>query len=424
MEEVPPPIGYDDESTQTDEATSCNLELDANVRKLSLDCSESSVVIPDGLVPEMIERLRVSTDLSHENCKKAIQILVSCLGENVPGWLRRCNQISQKLSEVDLNMTTPEVLLQSSDAINMKAIFQKLWFCKNDEQQRSWPVHEDEKSIQSHLAELTKLLANANPNITRDIIAKNNYDNVHMLVTYFQMETRRSLRMELYAVLVEIIRLSEAVIPDYLLSSVLPGALADEMLNYKQDTERWTSASFIFTIIFCTGHKPPINIYDHVNEQFVIQLLDIIEGEDADGTKLELDIALESSIPALLAFNLQFAQMDTNLVLKALHTRTNARRLTENLVSYLNWEEDPTRVAKVLPEPEFRRQNAVHKLLIEMFNDTSTAKLFYYNDVRVVIDINITHLNNLLAEDKVMPVSCSLFVLALLALLPHTFWPG
>lgn len=246
--------------------------------------------------------------------------------------------------------------------------------------------------------------------VCREIIARNSYDNVHMLVTYFQMETRRSLRMELFAVLLEIIRLAEAVIPDYLLSSVLPAALADELVNYKTDAERWRSAALVFTVLFGTGHKPPINLYDHVNEHFVSQLVDVIEGEDAAGNKVDTSVPLETSIPALLSFNLQFTNRESNFVLKALSVRPNASQLTENLVSYLNWEEDPTRAQNILGESSFERPNSVHKLLIEIFDEADTAKLFYYNDVRVLIDIVITHLNNLLAGDKVM--SRALFCLS------------
>ena len=50
---------------------------------------------------------------------------------------------------------------------------------------------------------------------------------------------------------------------------------------------------------------------------------------------------------------------------------------------------------------ESGRSNAVHKLLIEILDEQETAKLFYLNDVRVIVDIVITHLNNLSADDQV-----------------------
>ncbi|KAI1280540.1 NCK-interacting protein with SH3 domain [Halotydeus destructor] len=392
VEEVPAPVGYEDEGTQTDEPL--------RERKLSFSSEELQSGVPEALIPELVESLRVSTDLSHEMCKTTIELVVDHLGRAIPGWARKCNQIKEKLFHADRTLETPEVLSRSSDAINLKEIFKRLWYCKNDEQQRSWPVHEDEESIQNTLHELTKVLANANPKISRDVICKNSYDNVHMLITYFQMETRRSLRMELYVVLVEVIRLYPPVISDHILSSVLPSTMADEMVNYPSDTDRWNSAALLFTIIFSTGHKPPVNLYDHIGEKFVKQLLSIIEGEDESGEKSDNAIPMETSIPALLAFNLQFTERESNLVLKALMSRTSSSQFTENLVSYLNWEEDPTVVSKVFPDVQLDRPNAVHKILTEIFQDRETSRLFYYNDVRVLIDIIITHLNNLLDGDK------------------------
>lgn len=263
--------------------------------------------------------------------------------------------------------------------------------------------------IKNNLQELIKLLQDANPIHTRNILSQQSYDNVHMLVTYLQMETRRVLRLELYSVLVEVIRLCPAVIPDYLLSSVLPATLAEELLNYKTDLTRWSSAAFLFAVVFATGHPPPVSLYDHVNESFVKHILEIIEGEDGDGNKLDVDVPpAETSIPVLLAFNLQFKNRDANIVLKALAKRNNSSQLTENLVSHLNWEEDPTLPARVFGDEKFDRPNAVHKLLNEIFESKDTAKLFYYNDVRVVVDIIITHLNNLVAEDKVRLMSACL----------------
>ena len=171
------------------------------------------------------------------------------------------------------------------------------------------------------------------------------------------------------------------------------------MTNYPGDIERWTQASTLFTVIFSTGHKPPIRLYEHVNHNFILKLIEIVEGSDVTGNKVDTSIVIETSLPPILSFGLHFDNHEDSLVIKALSYRPNASQLTENLVSHLNWEEDPT----IIPETclTIDRPNAVHKLLLEIFSDKQTAKLFYYNDVRVLVDIIITHLNNLLAGDKV-----------------------
>ncbi|RWS01188.1 DUF2013 domain containing protein-like protein [Dinothrombium tinctorium] len=382
-----------------------NFELDTSCGNLNGGQQSVSSDIPHDFIPNLIERIRVSTELSHNMCKLTAETVIKFLKEMIPSFEASCNIILEQLNDENVKCPSPDVMRQSSDLINLNSLFRKLWFCKNDEQQRSWPVHEDEDTIESYLKDIAKLFINANPSISREVICKHGYDNVHMLVTYFQMETRKRLRMRLYTVLFEIIRLADQIIPDYMLNSVLPSALANEMLNHYDDVERFTNAALLFTAIFSTGHKPPINIYEHINDNFIDKLLKLIEGEDFDGNKSVTKIPPETSIPPILSFNLHFDDPESNLVLKALKKRINASQLTEILVSHLNWEEDPSRLSHIVGKvnnvvDSMERPNAVHKMLIEIFDSPEIAKIFYYNDVRVLVDIIVTHLNNLLPGDK------------------------
>lgn len=356
---------------------------------------------------ELLEKVRNSTDLSHDMCKSVITIVMDALAESMCDWSSQCHRICQTLKNLEVIERTHSPVGSSMDATKLSNIFKSLWYCKNDEQQRSWPIHEDEHLIQSSLKQLLHILGNANPSVSREFVCKNSFENVLMLVTYHQMETRRSLRMSALSIIMQMIKLAGNPVIEHLLNSVLPSTLADEMNNYPGDIERWTQASILFTMIFSTGQKPPIRLYEHVNQNFLLKLLEIVEGTDISGNKVDTFIDIESSLPPILSFALHFDDHEDSLVIKALSERLNASQLTENLVSHLNWEEDPT----VFPNTclQVDRPNAVHKLLLEIFSNTKTAKLFYYNDVRVLIDIIITHLNNLLAGDKVsnIPFSCS-----------------
>lgn len=361
--------------------------------------AEESELFTTRVALEMLEKVRSSTDLSHDMCKSAIIVVMDTLAESIPDWSSQCHRVAHTLKNLEVIERTHSPVGSTMDATKLSNIFKSLWFCKNDEQQRSWPIHEDEDSIQSSLQQLLKILKNANPSVSREFVCKNSFENVLMLVNYHQMETRRSLRMSTLSIIKQMIKLSGKPVIEHLLNSVLPSTLADEMTSYPSDTERWTQASVLFTMVFSSGQKPPIRLYDHVNQNFLLKLIEIVEGTDISGNKVETSIPIESSLPPILSFSLHFENDEDSLVIKALSLRPNASQLTENLVSHLNWEEDPT----VFPEIELEndRPNAVHKLLLEIFSQNQTAKLFYYNDVRVLIDIIITHLNNLLAGDKV-----------------------
>lgn len=364
----------------------------------------------DQLASELIEKVRVCSELNHELCKKTVNVVIRTLGEAFPSWKTKCHQIATRLHKDRLKFATPQ---ETADSERIRAIFKRLWSCQNDEQQRSWPIHEDASMILHSLQELTTLLADANPAVTRAVISQNDYAHVTALTTYFVMETRKSIRMQLCSVFLEVIRLNNAIIPNLFLPSVLPNCLAEEMLNYFNDTERWTTSATLFSALFSTGHKPLNTLHDHVNDKFVSKMINIVERVDEDGNKVDTGIPSESSIPPILSFNLHFDSRESNLVLKALKSRKTATQLTENLVSYLNWGEDPTLVPKVISSSAFEtgRRNAVHKLLTEILEEEETAKLFYLNDIRVIIDIVITHLNNLNAGDQVKQSKSSANVL-------------
>lgn len=50
------------------------------------------------------------------------------------------------------------VIAASPDAKTIRTIFNRLTQCKEDEQQRSWALHEDEGMILDHLEKLNKIL--------------------------------------------------------------------------------------------------------------------------------------------------------------------------------------------------------------------------------------------------------------------------
>jgi len=52
----------------------------------------------------------------------------------------------------------PDIIRQSPDAAKLKELFSVLTECKEDEQQRSWSLHEDEKMILGTIAELNGIL--------------------------------------------------------------------------------------------------------------------------------------------------------------------------------------------------------------------------------------------------------------------------
>lgn len=60
----------------------------------------------------------------------------------------------------------PSLISQSSDAIKLRDVFNQLTACKDDEQQRSWALHEDETMIRENIGHLNGILVIINISIS------------------------------------------------------------------------------------------------------------------------------------------------------------------------------------------------------------------------------------------------------------------
>jgi len=116
-------IHTSDAQTQTDEKNEKPSENMHNNKNKELDLEVPGLQVPPNLVQEMIERLRNSTELSHGMCKLAIETVIDCVREMIPGLGSTCKQIVNELNEEDLNISN---MHQSADTIKFNSVFQKL----------------------------------------------------------------------------------------------------------------------------------------------------------------------------------------------------------------------------------------------------------------------------------------------------------
>ncbi|XP_050052033.1 NCK-interacting protein with SH3 domain isoform X1 [Dermacentor andersoni] len=355
-------------------------------RSASLTAAVEDPHLPT-LAAELIEQVRSQTQLSHSLSRVAVLAVLRCLSTSLPDsscpWEALLDSVL-KAEECE------KPLVASQDGDRLQLIFRRLWNCKNDDQQRSWPIHEDEALILGLLEELYTILVDADPRVSRSVVQADEYDCVSTLALYYQMEPRASLRVWMLRVFLTLCELDLQVV-SLLLHSVLPMELARDLQSNTDDIERMKYTALLLTVIFSTGEKPPNNVYEHVGEQFVTFLLDTIES-----VEMEEEVA-ELSLGSLLSLNLHLQSEADNFVLRTLATRKDARALTERLMLLVNREDDP---ARVLTHEVAGVPNSVLKMLAELFSDSTTAELFYLNDVAVLVDIVARQLSDLPPGDK------------------------
>ncbi|KAG7168142.1 NCK-interacting protein with SH3 domain-like [Homarus americanus] len=378
--------------------------------------------VPDDYLRTLVEEVRSSTSISYTTSHqghsyedrimmgepaavkhsplglltstRVVEVVLNSLGTALPVLQPLCSHIL--FSKGDVKDGEGDKWQQSSDGRHLVELLEKLRECKDDEQQRSWALHEDEHTISTHLSDLLDLL-----------------------------------------VFGAVCQMSAANI-SYLSASVFPVELAREMLDPTCSEERLQYTSLVLGMVMCMGDTIPYPHFCVMNDKFIGMLLDGIENfnEDPDTEQLA-----ELYLTLVLAFNLQYAtllptahsqqkpsdtsvdasqvvetnhvgavdssatdKMDNvstsgadmeNVVIKLLSQRKSTKYFTEKLLLLFNREDDPLAMFDHEPRPP----NSVLKMMRDMYSTQATASIFYTNDERVACDIIIRQLTDLPADD-------------------------
>ncbi|XP_072136869.1 NCK-interacting protein with SH3 domain isoform X4 [Mobula birostris] len=338
----------------------------AVVSSSEVEAGQPVVSVPKTIGAELIELVRKNTNLSYEMSRVAIGVMVGHIQSSVPAVMDVMEQILLSLVESkDLSSALPRGQV-CQDEQRLEVIFADLARHKNDTQQRSWALHEDESIISCYLEELLGILTDADPEVCKRMIKKNHFEPLLSLIAYYQMEHRVALRLFLLKCFGAMCNLDAAIIST-LSNSVLPMELARDM---QSDTK------------------------EHLNSDFIQFLLDVIEdGLLSDSTEQLPDLFTN----VLLSFNLHMLVPSNNIIMKTLAKRENVKVFTEKLLLLLNRADDPVSIFKHQPQPP----HSVLKFLQDVFADKDTARIFYRTDMMVMIDIIVRQTSDLSPGEKI-----------------------
>uniref|UniRef100_A0A4W3KKY8 NCK interacting protein with SH3 domain n=1 Tax=Callorhinchus milii TaxID=7868 RepID=A0A4W3KKY8_CALMI len=367
----------------------------------SVSTSPSSLVksikpvisVPKTIGAELIELVRRNTNLSYELSRVAIGVMVGHIQSSVPTTAEIMEQILVSLVESkELSSALPKGQV-CQDEQRLDVIFADLARHKNDAQQRSWALHEDESVISCYLEELLAILTDADPEVSKKMAKKNHFEPVLSLVAYYQMEHRVALRLLLLKCFGAMCNLDAAVIST-LVNSVLPMELARDMQTDTKEHQKLCYSALLLTMIFSMGEPMPYHHYEHLNAEFVQFLLDVVEdGLLSDSTDQLPDLFVN----VMLSFNLHILVPSNNIVMTTLAKRENVKVITEKLLLLLNRADDPVCIFKHQPQPP----HSVLKFLQDVFADKSTGNIFYRTDMMVMIDIIVRQISDLSPGEKI-----------------------
>ncbi|XP_046981221.1 NCK-interacting protein with SH3 domain isoform X2 [Schistocerca americana] len=335
--------------------------------------------------------VRVQTQLSYDLSRVAVTTVVSGLCPLVEATCRP--KLRSLLAAVQGPLSAPRaVLAETHDAYRLRVIFSELTSCKNDSQQRSWSLHEDEAVICDYLDELINILKNADVAVSQLMLSADRYQSVLTLVEFCQMEVRWSIRQRLLRAFGLVCGLDAGAL-SLMLNSVLPSELARYMKSSSYNVPCLTLCAVLLSMLFSMGEAMPVTHLEHLGQEFVLFLSNIVENPPETDVEEKLP---DLMVNVLLSYNLQFSNSAENILLKALSELPVAKTFTEKILFLLNREEDPVRVFEHQPAPP----HSVLKLFKDLFSLEVTAALFYTNDVKVLIDIIVRQLADLSPGEK------------------------
>lgn len=129
----------------------------ANNDEFTRDEAVNTVEIKPEDVYELVENVRINTNLSHELSLVAVNSVITFLQEVLPSNVKP--QLSQILSLSQSRITVEKNVIETThDASRLRVIFGELTSCKEDSQQRSWMLYEDETIITDYISELISIL--------------------------------------------------------------------------------------------------------------------------------------------------------------------------------------------------------------------------------------------------------------------------
>uniref|UniRef100_A0A8C5TJL4 NCK interacting protein with SH3 domain n=1 Tax=Malurus cyaneus samueli TaxID=2593467 RepID=A0A8C5TJL4_9PASS len=396
---TPPPVPSRSVGSKTAPAPPASLDAFSNLcledkKAAGVDSEPGGLVasVPKTIGAELIELVRRNTHLSYELSRVAIGIVIGHIQTSVPATSSIMEQILISVVESkNLSAGLPSGQI-CHDEQRLEVIFADLARHKDDAQQRSWALYEDENVICCYLEELLRILTDADPEVCKKMCKKNDFESVLSLVAYYQMEHRVPLRLLLLKCFGAMCNLDAAVIST-LVNSVLPMELARDMQTHTQDHQKMCYSALVLAMMFSMGEPLPYHHYEHLNSQFVQFLLDVIEdGLPSDTTDQLPDLFVN----VLLAFNLHIPVPEHSVIMTTISKHSNVKTFTEKLLLLLNRGDDPVSIFKHQPQPP----HSVLKFLQDIFASKDTASIFYHTDMMVLIDILVRQIADLSPGDK------------------------
>lgn len=331
-------------------------------------------VAPENLAEDLINVLQSSCKITKSSSVVGITSVLKMLSDKIPTTSSLFEPILKSL-EIENDSSDENICQLELDFANLCEI-------KDDKQQRNWKVHDDHDIIVGVVKSIQNLLTMCEHEKCLKVLKKDDFKALRTIVTYHQMETDLSLKLNLLQIFGVITTLFPCL-NSFLLTSVLPLELISEIRNHTDEIERTCFSGILLSALLSQFQEDfTVQLENVLNEDFCRHITNTIENQDTD------DNVVTVLIKVLLAINLHYADPCTNIVMKSIDAARS--RLCEEILLLFNRGEDPCKV-----ESQTNKADSIVKFFTDVFASGVSESLIYTNDLMVLVDIVIRNLSDL-----------------------------
>ncbi|CAI9737609.1 Hypothetical predicted protein [Octopus vulgaris] len=377
--------GDDTTNTNTTTATlSSSDSYPGSSGSISSDC------LGDSWVLQAVERIKKDAKINVRESILALQSVVQYFKETVPDIEDLCSQalaVITKLHGPDANILAKDLLTALGHVEEVTVL------CRQEDHHFT---EEANKKLSKYLQTvITELLA-LDTKVSMSALSSNNYEAVEMLVYLSECQEVSAPVKESVKDVMKLMCNCDRYISHMLINSSVPLSLVSELKCSETVTVEFCNSATLLAAILAGEEALPVEIHGYLDIPLIVKVLNFIENPSgmmfAEAVSVDL-------MTLILAYNQHHnASSPPNVVMQALnHAETKyPELLLEKLILFFNRGVDPLMEQGLMRT----KSNSVVKFLRDMFSCEATGKLYYTNDIKVMLDIVLRNITDKPPGDK------------------------
>lgn len=224
--------------------------------------------LPEDIGNSLVRCVKSSSQLDACQSRTVLRAVLSHLGSRLPQLDRLMDKImTEFLAEV--KFARDEEAEQ-----NLASLFNQLEARRDNLHQITNPSSDDLDEITLLLQNLLATISETHRDAVLAVVEQKNYEKLIILATYFQLETRREIRLGVLKVINYLLNLS-VLIARHLISTVFIVECIQELSNEIDDPTYLCSLLDTFTILLATEEKLTVFALDHFTQDWMGNILKI-----------------------------------------------------------------------------------------------------------------------------------------------------